>query len=161
MATFTFKNHSGLTPGHAANVRAVVAALVETAAKNVSWNLLSQAPENFGTKTETETHLGKIVSQTVKHVHAKSGVEFKAGFQMFESDSGSQKWEGQAVAGGYRLDLQGIENGWANWAVQTNGTNSKTVASCLMKVGCCFGQGQLIHGLKQSAERNQLCELTP
>ncbi len=161
MATFTFKNSDGLTVGHGSNVSAVVGDLVEKAAKNVPWNLLSSAPENFGTKTETESYKGKTVSQTVKSVHAKTGIEFKAGFQMFKAESGAQKWEGQATSGGYRLDLQGIDNGWVNWAVQTNGTNSKTVATCLMKVGCCFGQGQLIHALKQSAERNQLCELTP
>jgi hypothetical protein len=162
MATFTYKNHAGLTGGHAANVRAVVGDLVQTAAKNVSWNMLGTAPANFGTKTETEMYKGRVVSQTVKSVHAKTNIEFTAGFQMFKSDNGAQqKWEGQAVSGGYRLDLQGIENGWANWAIQTNGSNSETVASCLMKVGCCFGQGQLIHGLIQSAERHQLCELTP
>lgn len=159
MATFTFRNHGGLTHGHASNVNEVVGQLVQTAAKNVPWNLLSTAPSNFGTKTETETYKGKVVSQTVKNVHENTGIEFKAGFHMYETE-GAQKWEGQAVAGGYRLDLQNIENGWANWAIQTNGTNSVTVASCLMKVGHAFGQGQLIHALKQSAARNQLCELT-
>lgn len=150
MATFTFRVHGGLTSGHAAGVIADVADLVQQAAVGVGWNQLGAAPSGF---TLTNV-LGKMVP-----IHTRTGIRFKAGFCMYQT-AGSQKWEGHATTDDYRLDLQAIDNGWANWAIQTNGSNSRTVATCLMEVDKAFSQGQLIHGLKQSAIRNRLCELT-
>lgn len=151
MAHFTFRAHDGLTAGYGGVVRTNAFDLAEQAAKNVSWNRLSAAPEGF-TMTQVGTQMQPI--------HTKTGIKFKAGFLMFKVDDRDQKWEGHATAGGLRLDLQCINSGWANWAVQTNGKNSVTVATCLMKVGETFSQEQLAHGLIQSAERNQLCELS-
>jgi hypothetical protein len=37
-------------------------------------------------------------------------------FLMHET-AGTQKWEGRATEGGLRLDLQSINNGWANWTL--------------------------------------------
>jgi hypothetical protein len=150
VATYTMRAHNGLTPGHAANVRGVVDSLVEQAADGVGWNLLGTAPSGFQSVT---------TGNKVEKIHPQTGIKFKAGFQM-RQQSGSQKWENHAKAGGYRLDLQGIANGWANWAIQTQGTNSVTVATCLMEVDSCFGQRHLVHALIQSAEQNMLCELT-
>lgn len=70
--------------------------------------------------------------------------------------AGNKKWEGHAEEGTLRLDLQSINNGWANWAVQTNGANNVIVATCLQ----CFAQNQLAHALTQSAEKLQICQLT-
>lgn len=159
MAHFTFRSDERITIGHAANVRSVVAQLVEKAAKDVSWNAAGAAPVGF--QSPVETQVGNKTVTVIKNIHGPTGIEFKPGFRMTEITGKQQKWEGYATAGGYRLDLQGIENGWANWAIQTNGSNSKTVASCLMKVNATFGQGQLMHGLIQSAERRAICELTP
>jgi len=154
MAIFTFVTDKGLTKADPNLDKAAIADMVAQAAVGVSWNLLGNA-KNFGT---AQVDIGGGRSQ-VQNIHAKSGVEFKAGFQMYETE-GAQKWEGHAVHGTYRLDLQNIEGGWANWSVQTNGSNSKTVAKCMMQVGGCFGQGQLIHALNQSARQKKSCELT-
>jgi hypothetical protein len=159
MAHFNFRHDARITAGHAANVRTVVLDLVEKAAKDVSWNSAGTAPVGF--QSQVEVVRGGHTYTETRNIHARTGIEFKPGFRMTEIPGQQQKWEGYATADGYRLDLQGIENGWANWAVQTNGQNSKTVASCLMKTGATFGQGQLMHGLIQSAERRSICELTP
>ena len=71
-----------------------------------------------------------------------------------------QKWEGQALKGGFRLDLQNIENGYANFSIQTNGANSKTIAKCMMEVDKSFGQGQLFHALQMSRDQKKSCYLT-
>jgi hypothetical protein len=99
------------------------------------------------------------VGDQMRPIHERTGIVFKAGFLMHET-AGTQKWEGRATEGGLRLDLQSINNGWANWAVQTNGKNSVTVATCLMAVDKSFSQSQLAHALIQSAHRNEICELT-
>ncbi len=150
MATFTFRDHGGLTGGHAHTVRDHAHDLVQQAAVGVGWNRLGAAPGGFTMQN---------VSGRMVPVHARTGIQFKAGFQMYEA-AGQQKWEGHATANGVRLDLQAIDHGWANWAVQTNGTNSVTIASCLMELDKCFSQTQLAHGLIQSAHRGKLCELT-
>lgn len=150
MASYTFRDHSGLTGGMAHLVRADVYDLVEQAAAGVGWNRLGAAPSGF-TMTEVD---GKM-----KPIHTPTNIAFKPGFQMHQA-SGSQKWEGHATTTALRLDLQCIANGWANWAVQTNGKSSVTIATCLMKLDECFSQGQLAHGLIQSAHRTKLCELT-
>ncbi|AYF86482.1 hypothetical protein D6Z43_04660 [Pseudomonas sp. DY-1] len=150
MATFNFRAHDGLTSGHAAGVIRDVANLVAQAAVGVGWNQLGAAPQGF---TMTNVN-GRMLP-----IHTPTGIRFKAGFCMYQT-AGSQKWEGHATTADYRLDLQSIDNGWANWAIQTNGANSKTVATCLMEVDKAFSQGQLMHGLKQSAIHNRLYELT-
>ena len=154
MATYTTRAHSGLTAGYSPGVQACVDNLVKQAAEGAPYNLLGSAPEGFD---PVEVTSGK--STTVHRIHAKSGVEFKSGFLMEELE-GSQKWESHASVPAYRLDLQGIENGWANWAIQTNGKNSKTVATCLMEVNKSFGQRHLVHALKMSALNTVICELT-
>jgi len=95
----------------------------------------------------------------VKSIHEASKVEFKSGFQMTE-EAGAQKWEGHAKSGIFRLDLQNIENGWANFSVQNNSSNTYTLAKCMMKTNISFGQGQLVHALLQSAEQTKSCQLT-
>jgi hypothetical protein len=125
---------------------------VKGAAERGPYNRLSVAPANFGTEQ---------VGNKVIHKHAASGVLFKAGFQMFK-DTGSCKWEGVIKSGKLRLDLQGIENGFANWQVQTNkpAGQSKTVAGCLMEVDKCFSQRHLVHALKMSFTNLVLVKLT-
>lgn len=150
MALFNFRAHAGLTRGHAHTVRDNVYNLVRQAAAGVGWNLLCMPTAGF-TMTEVK---GKM-----KSIHTKTGIEFKSSFLM-QQVTGSQQWEGHAKVDELRLDLQSIDNGWANWAIQTNGTNSKTVATCLMQVGKSFSQNQLAHALNQSAQRTKICELT-
>lgn len=150
MAKYTFRAHKGLTGGMVHLVRADVEDLVKQAASGVGWNRLGAAPSGF-TMTEVD---GKM-----KPIHTRTAIAFKPGFQMYQA-SGSQKWEGHATTTALRLDLQCIANGWANWAVQTNGKNSVTIATCLMKLDECFSQGQLAQGLIQSADQTKLCELT-
>lgn len=152
MATFTMKPHAGLTTGRLAQVKDKIPNLVARTAAGVSWNHLGSAPKNFGSKQ---------VGNQIKSIHEASGVEFKAGFQMLQ-ENGQQKWEGQAVDGETRLDLQGIENNWANFAIQMKekGGGSVTVATCLMQVNMCFSQRHLVHGLLESAKSGQVCELT-
>lgn len=149
MAKFNFREHKGLTAGEANAVKQNVYELVKQAAEGVSWNVLGTAPAGF-TMTNIAGHM--------KPIHTKTEIAFKAGFLMREVQ-GNQQWEGHAIVGGLRLDLQSINNGWANWAIQTNGTNSKTVATCLMSVNRSFSQRQLAKGLIYSAERNEICEL--
>ena len=154
MAVYRFRNHNGLTLGHAVGVKSDVYDLVKQAAERSPFNKMGAAPN--GWSTEERTVKGNI---KVFKVHVKTGIVFKSGFFM-EQKSSSQKWEGSAKTIDYRLDLQSIENNWANWAIQTNGANSKTVATCLMAVNRCFSQSHLAHSLIQSALRNQICELT-
>lgn len=164
MAQYVLRNAPGvgITFGHAAWVRANAATLVRQAVA-VPWNEISVAPAGFPMQ---------LIDGAMRPIHTGSGVniEYKAGFRMAQHP-GSQKWENHCTLPGYRLDLQSIENGWANWAVQTNGQNSHTVATCLMKVHeksdhlhripQIFSQGQLVEALKRSAAaQNQLCELT-
>ena len=149
MATFTMVDDNGLTKAPADLDAEVIANLVDQTSRRVNWNQLG-TPVNFGKKQ---------VGTQVKSIHEASGVEFKSGFLMYETE-GNQKWEGQALYKTYRLDLQNIEHGWANFSVQTNGANSKTVAKCMMQIGKSFGQGQLIHALKMSAEQKKSCQLT-
>lgn len=150
MATFTYRNHNGISPGYVQHVRNNVYTLVNYAARNVPWNLLGTAPSGFVAQT---------TGTTLQHIHLASQTVFTASFQM-QFTGAQQRWENHAVSGGFRLDLQGITLNWANWAIQTQGTNSVTVATCLMKVNKSFSQGQLAHALIQSADRNQICELT-
>jgi len=150
MATFTMVADSGLYKAPKNLDRSVIQELVAYTASNVPWNLLSTAPKNFGSKT---------VGTQVKSIHEASKVEFKSGFQMME-EAGAQKWEGHAKSGIFRLDLQNIENGWANFSVQNNSSNTYTLAKCMMKTNISFGQGQLVHALLQSAEQTKSCQLT-
>lgn len=150
MATFTMVADSGLYKAPPSLDNGIIAQLVAYAAANVPWNLLGTAPKNFGKQT---------VGTQVKSIHQESGVEFKSGFHMMEEE-GAQKWEGHANAGGFRLDLQNIESGWANFSVQNNASNTYTLAKCMMKTNISFGQGQLIHALLQSAQQKKSCQLT-
>lgn len=150
MAHFNYRAHNGISGGYAHVVRNNAHELAKQAAEGVQWNRLGGAPAGFKMTN---------VSGRMRPVHEKTGIVFKPGFQMQEV-AGNQQWEGNATSGGLRLDLQSVNNGWANWAVQTNGQNSVTVAVCLMEVEKCFSQNQLAHGLIQSAHRVRLCELT-
>lgn len=150
MANYIFRAHGGLTDGHASGVRRDVVSLVKQAAEGVSWNRLGTASVGF---------VPTLVDGKMIPIHTKSGVQFKAGFQMYDT-GGVQKWESHAKTVEYRLDLQSIDHGWANWAIQTNGKNSKTVATCLMRLEDCFSQRELVHALTRSAEDNLLCEMT-
>ena len=125
---------------------------VKGAAERGPYNRLSVAPENFGTEQ---------IGNKVIHKHAASGVVFKAGFQMFEG-VGACKWEGVIKSAKLRLDLQGIENGFANWQVQTNkpAGQSKSIAGCLMQVDKCFAQRHLVHALKMSFTNLVLVKFT-
>lgn len=149
MAQYRFRAGK-IKGGHQHDVRENVWELVAYAAANAPWNNLGEAPTGF---------VYKQVDGKMERVHERTGIKFRPGFKMWE-DLAQQKWENHATAGGWRLDLQGIDNGWANWAIQNQGSNSKTVATCLMKVDQCFSQNQLAHGLIQSAARVQICELT-
>lgn len=149
MANYTFRAHNGLTAGQAHVVREHAHELVRQAAEGVNWNRLGAAPAGF----EMQNIDGRM-----KPIHARTEIQFKPGFQMTES-AGTQQWEGHASVDAVRLDLQSINGGWANWAVQTNGKNSVTVATCLMEVDKCFSQSQLAHALIQSATKGEICEL--
>jgi hypothetical protein len=129
-----------------------VETFVKDAAERGPYNRLSVAPANFGKEQ---------IGNKIIHKHAASGVLFKAGFQMFK-DTGACKWEGAVTSDKLRLDLQGIENGFANWQVQTNkpAGQSKTIAGCLMQVDKCFSQRHLIHALKMSFTNSKLVKLT-
>lgn len=155
MATFTYRSSTGLTGGYLNYIEPWIPQLVAKAAKDVSWNHLS-APKNFGQQTVTDKN-----GTVVKNIHEASGVEFKSGFQMYQED-GQQKWEGQAKHNDIRLDLQGIENNWANWAIQIakKGQADPTVATCLMQINIAFSQRHLVGALISSARKNMICELT-
>ncbi|HET7409947.1 MAG TPA: hypothetical protein VFJ13_07080 [Paracoccaceae bacterium] len=155
MAAYNFRAHGGLTDAHMGTVDSELGGLVSYTAANVSWNRLSSAPAGFD---NVEVTSGK--STTIVKTHTASGVTFSPGFNMIHIGGGSQKWEGRAVAANLRLDLQGITANWANFAIQTNGANSKTVATCLMEVGQSFSVGQLYHALHESAKRKEICEMT-
>ncbi len=161
MATFRMQIDNGLTsPTGLGLTDQIIGDLVKQTAERVGWNDLG-SPVNFG-KQQVATPTGL----KVKNIHADSGVEFKSGFLMFEVEGAQQKWEGQALSGGFRLDLQNISNGYANFSIQTNGANSKTIAKCMMQVRKSFGQGQLFHALKRSRDersqdgKQQSCYLT-
>jgi hypothetical protein len=138
MATYTLVNHNGLTGGHANGVEGAGYYLVEYTAQNVPWNELGSKPSNY-----------------------PEGITYSAAFKMTEIVGAQQKWEGHAKHGGYRLDLQAINGGYANFSVQTNGKNSVTVALCLMQVDHAFTQGQLLQALLRSVRNTQMCQLTP
>jgi len=148
MATFTMVDDDGLTRSHDLDEE-IIGNLVDQTSKRVGWNQLG-TPVNFGKQQ---------IGNQVKSIHENSGIEFKSGFLMFELPGVQQKWEGQAIYKRFRLDLQNIEHGWANFSIQTNSANSVTVAKCMMQVGKSFGQGQLHHALKMSAAQKKACEL--
>lgn len=154
MATYTFKTHNGLTAAHMPSIKEDVYSLVKQASEGAPYNKMGAAPKGWSTLEKEVKGKMKIVK-----VHEKTGIIFKPGFFM-EQLLTSQKWESKATSDKYRLDLQGIENKKANWAIQTNGANSKTVATFLMAVDSCFSQTHLTHALIQSASRKKICVLT-
>lgn len=139
MAYYTFRAHNGMTLGYARQVRAAAHHLVKKAAEGVGWNGAGTKPSGLS--------------------ESYPGMSYSPSFRMEEIPGAQQKWEGHAKYNIFRLDLQAINNGFANWSVQTN-DSGETVAVCLMKVGPTFSQTQLAHGLIMSAERQMLCEMT-
>jgi len=138
MANYTLVAHNGITGGHRAGVEGAAWHLVSYAAANVPWNANGQRPANYPV-----------------------ALPFSASFNMGEIVGAQQKWEGYATHGGYRLDLQAINNGYANFSVQTNGKNSVTVAVALMKTDTDFTMGQLNQALVRSVRNTQMCRLDP
>ena len=157
MAHFAWREDERIEGQYENEVKGVVYGLVETAASGVGWNSLCIAPKGFDRQVEQTKKGARVVD-----VHTRTGIKFKAGFHMLEEQNMQQKWEGHAISkdGRYRLDLQNVENGFAIWAVQTNGANSKTVAECKMQCGVSFGQGQLAYALVQSAARRAITTMT-
>lgn len=166
MATYTMRvpTGRGLTTGHWASVGPHLWSMVEQAAAGASWNRISSAPKGFVDKTVSTTRGSRVTKVvTINDASTASGtrdIEFQPGFNMY-AVTGAQQWENHATAGGYRLDLQGIDT-WANWSIQTNGTGSVSVGSCLMELESSFSRGQLFQALKRSIQSTNgaLCELT-
>ena len=154
MANYAYRAHSGISATNTRSFMAELESLVNYTAAGVSWNQLGAPPSGFE-------------GDTVK-THKKSGVTFSPGFQMFRSSRGDQKWEGHTPANSlapgpkwlYRIDLQAISDDGANFSMQTNGSDSDTVAVCLMELNKSFSRRHLIHALKTSMENGQICILT-
>jgi len=142
MAVFSLK--IGAFHGDTSAVANHGEALVDYAARNGSNNSSTAAPANFSSKTNPQTG---------------APYTFTAGFCMSKPTAGDGKWEGHYPRGSpYRLDLQGYtDDGYANWQLQTNSKNSKTVAAALMRCGAHFSQRHLLHALKESARTSQIC----
>lgn len=148
MATYTAITGGSITNEYSAAVN-YIPLLVQYAAANGPHNALTIAPTGFAGHMHTY-----IDKQGEEQTHE---IEFKAGFQMIAPNSGDGKWEGHYPKGcPYRLDLQGWADHdgvkYANWQLQSNGKNSRTVAAIHLASGHAFSQGQLIHGLKLSAK---------
>jgi hypothetical protein len=139
MAQYAFRNHNGLWTAHVPSIRAGAYHLASKAAAGVDWNRLGSTPDGWATRFPT--------------------IKFNPATQMYEIPNKQQKWEGKALYGLYRLDLQSINQGWANWHIQENDTGH-SVAVCLMEVESCFSQSQLVYALIGSAMNTQLCEMT-
>lgn len=140
MAVYTLR--SGAFTGSLKAVESVGGELVDYSARNCTNNLMSVAPPNLDRDT----------------------YGFTAAFMMTPPSVGDGKWEGHYPKGSsYRLDLQGFTAAnsegvrYANWQLQTNTKESKTVAAVLLRCGKAFSQGQMYHALKMSAKNSQIC----
>ena len=149
MATLTMPADPGLYKVPPSLDSGIIAQLVAHMATNGPHYLLNKAT-NFG--TPTNRNAGEVHSPG-----KRSGIRC----QIPHDRRGGHPEMGvcRVRAGGFRLDLQNIENGRANISVQNNAARTYTLAKCMMKTNVSFGQGESVHARLRSAQRRKTCWL--